>query len=521
MRETGPADHERRVRRGALALIAFMVIAQLAATTRGPFRADDWINLEQGMRAWSPAWRDTWTQLNPFTLYRPLVDVWHGGMLRLFGLNARPMLAILVGLLVLQSWLLARLVRARGGSREVAVLAAAALWAQPNTFTWTTLWVSNVTGSLMTTFALLVLLLHHRAVRVTARGGSPAPTLAALTLAFLLGALCKEETVLLVPIVGVLELARWRRLNAAERRGAIVAFVVLAVVGVAYALFRTRVLPTPQEGASRYHLTAGMHVLRNLGFYVVHLGALPAVALAISALLYPGIRRPESRSGPAWEMACEAAFAGVAWALVALALYLPIQGRPAYGYLYAPAMGIAYAVAHGLAWAAGRPADRRRSPVLPLAVHMGLALALTITGLVGIGWHRYRGLRRALIAVVHREMPNPAPGTHVLFLDLGRNETFSGRSLFNLVFDDATGPLLRIHHPDWRVETRVLHGEAAEQAARFGSPWADVVFEARQGHIVRIANRAAPDRAVRPIEASNRDVAPTDRASSLPLANPR
>ncbi len=509
------------LRRGALALIVTLVVVQLAATTRGPFRADDWINLEQGARAWSPAWRDTWTQLNPFTLYRPLVDVWHGMMLRLFGLNARPMLVVMVGWLVLQSWLLARLVRARGGSREAALLASAAVWAQPNTYAWTTLWVSNVTGSLLTTFSLLALLLHHRAVRVAGRGASPAPTIAALVPVFLASALCKEETVLLVPIVAVLEATRWHRLSGRERRGAIASFVVLGAIAAAYTVFRTQVLPTPQEGASRYHLVLGANVLRNVAFDVVHLGALPATTFALAWLMFPAARPAAARTGESWARAREALLAGFGWAAVGLTLYLPIQGRPAYGYLYAPAFGIAFAVAHVLAWAAAAAPSRRRSPVTPIAVHAALALALTATGLVGIGWHRYRGLRRALITVVDRELPAPAPGTRLLFLDLGRGETFSGRSLFNLVFDDATGPLLRLHHPDWRVESRVLRGEAAERVARTGDPWADVVFEARQGRIVRIANPARAGRADRTDSTAAGAVRPAPTPRSLPLANPR
>lgn len=485
--ERSDAAREAGVVRSARALTAALALVQLVAATRGPFRADDWINLERGALAWSSEWRTVWTGLNPFTLYRPLVDVWHGAMLNLFGLEARPMIGAMVALLLLQSWLLSRLVRARGGSRTTAALAMALAWAQPNATSWTTLWVSNVTGSLMITFGLLVLLLHHRAVRLAERGAASWPTLIAMVFAFVAAALCKEEAILLAPIVGVLEAWRLRNLGARGRRAAMASGAVLAVIAGAYVVFRTQILPTPQEGASRYHLQLGGHVIRNAAFFALHLGALPAAALALTALLRRDAFARERRADATWAHTRDALSAGACWTVVALLLYLPIGGRPAYGYLYAPSFAVAFAVAHGLTWAWAPARAPRSSPVMPVAFHAGLALALTAAGLIGIGWPRYRELTRDAFAVLDRELPSPPRGARVVFLDLGERETFSGRTLFNLVFDGATGPALRLHYGRPDLEGITLHGAAARAARASRSPAADAAFEAREGRLVRIA----------------------------------
>jgi hypothetical protein len=493
-----------RTRRGALVLVALLAAAQVAALTRGSFRADDWINLERGALATSAAWREVWTGLNPFTLYRPLVDVWHGTMLRLFGLEAPPMMAVLVALLLLQSWMLARLVRARGGSHAAAALAMAAVWAQPNATTWTTLWVSNATGSLMTTCTLAALLLHHRAVRVAARGGNPAASIAGALVALVAGALCKEEMVLLVPALAALEAARWPRLAPRERRAAVASWAAIAVIGAAYAVFRTQVMPTPQTGATRYTLALGTHTLRNAAFFAAHLAALPATALVLARVFFPGAFAREARRGESWARAREGMLAGVAWSAIALALYLPIQGRPAYGYLYAPAFGVAFAVAHGLAWAGSTATAARRTAAWPLAAHAGLALALTAAGLAGVGWPRYRAIAAEAFATFDRELPSPPPRARLVFLDPGAAETVSGRSLFNLVFSAAAVHALRLHTGRADLEGVTLHGPAAAAARASGQPPADAAFVAERGRIVRIAWPAPPDRAERTAASASR-----------------
>lgn len=471
-----------------------MVFAQLAAASIGPFRADDWINLERGAVAWSSDWRVIWTSLNPFTLYRPLVDLWHGAMLRAFGLEPRPMIGALIALLLLQSWLLARLVRARGGTRETAALAFALAWAQPNATSWTTLWVSNVTGSLMTTFALLAMLLHHRAVRHAARGRAPWDSIASMLLAFLVAALCKEESVLLVGATGAMELARFSSLGPRARRGAIVSAIALAVVTGAYVVFRTQVVPTPQVGETRYHLQLGSHVARNVAFFALHLGALPATALVATALFARTAFAPAARTGESWALARRELSAGVAWAVIALLLYLPIGGRPAYGYLYAPSLAVAYATAHALGWAWR---TRGRSPLPVALAHATLALVLTGAALAGIGWPRYRTLTAEAFERLDREWPTPPPNARALVLDVGERETFSGRTLYNLVFDGAIGSALRLHYRRPDLDAVTLYGAEARTALQRREPAADAAFEARGGRLVRIAWPAPAARAER------------------------
>ena len=483
-----PTDPDGRFRRQALLAILALFALQLAGAWLGSFRADDWLNLEQGARALTPeGWRPTWTRLNAFTLYRPLVDLWHGALLRTFGLRSAPMMALLVALLGLHTFLLARLARARGASRETALLIAFAAWAQVNTYTWTTLWVSNATGSLMATFALLALLLHHRGVRLAGQGRLEAAGFATAGAAgaFLLGALCKEEIVLLVPALAVMELLRSERLRPSERHTSAGSIGLMAVACAGYLYFRTQILPTPQIGGSRYHLALGTHILKNLAFFTAHLGALPAVALLVSLVLARG-----RRMGAAALQLPRESLVGAAWAVIATLLYLPIQGQPAYGYLYLPALAVAYAV--GSALGALWPSGERGSPAPAiLAAHALLALLLTSAGLVAIGWPRYRGLVAEIGQTLQRELPDPAPGAEMVFLDAGApSETPRGRTLFNMVLDDATGSYLRLLYRREDVFGRVVHGAAAQAGEKLPPP-AAAVFVARLGRIVRIA-RAGP-----------------------------
>lgn len=492
-----PPTSEDRERAPAIALLVTLLAADLVAACRGGFRADDWINLERGQWSWTAAGAHAvWTSLNPFTLYRPLVDLWHGLMLALFGLSAPPMMFVLAGVLLLQSVLLARLVRAHGGSRAIAALAAAAVWAQPNTYAWTTLWVSNATGALMATGALLALLLYTRAARALARGRGAALTLLAMSVVFVAGALCKEEIVLLPAAVIALEWPRWHSRTPAERRARAIAWGALVLITLAYTIFRTRVLVTPQAGENRYHLRLGMHVLNNLRFFAMHLGAMPLGALLFARVLLPGAFAPGARDDAAWAQTRAAMLGGFGWAAAALLLYLPIAGRPAYGYLYIPAFGIAYAVAHGLAFAARAHARTRpaRSAALPLAAHAALATALTITALAGIGWQRYPELAASVEATLRREQPAPPPHARLLFLDLGgEHETFAGRSLFNLIFDDASGSFLRLLYRRDDLDAVVLHGPA--DRAWSAPPGTVAVYRADHGRIFEVPAGVVPDSA--------------------------
>lgn len=475
-------------RRGALVLVACAALVQFAGAAIGSFRADDWINLERGLWATTPEGaREVWTRLNPFTLYRPLVDLWHGAMMRVFGLDAPPMLAMMVLLTIAQTFLLARLARERGGDRTAAAFAAAALWAQVNTYAWTTQWVSNVTGSLLALFSLLALVQHHRAVRAAARGRSPVPAIAAMALAFLAGALCKEEIVLLPAGLAALEWARRERLSERERRTALASWLTLSVVAAVYLYFRTQVLPTPQVGETRYHLTIGPHILLSIAFFAVHLGALPALAWAVTRVAWPGAHAREVWETPEGRTARHEALAALVWSASATLLYLPISGRPAYGYYYLPAFAVALAVGRMLAHAAAHARPGRAGAAATLAAHFVLALALTATGLVLGEWHTYRARTLAVWATLDREWPSPPERARFVFLDSSGAETFVGRSIFNLVFDGATGSMLRLHYGRTDIDGRTMYGpERASLAALPDSVTA--VYRTRLGSIERVVN---------------------------------
>lgn len=469
----------------AWSIVGLLCLVQLAACLLGSLRADDWFNLERGALAWSPAGAtEVWTTLNRFGLYRPLVDYWHGGMLRLFGLHAPPMMAVLILVMLVQSLLLARLVRARGGSRGTAALAAAAIWAQPNAYSWTTLWVSNVTGSLMVLASLVVLLLHARAIRQLGRGDGATGTLAAMGVVMLAGALCKEEIVLLPALVMALEAARWPWRSPSERRASIAATGALLALAGAYAAFRLVILPTPQTGTHRYHLRMGGHVLRNIAFFAVHLGALPAAVLLWARWRHPQALDPNAWGSDEGRQQRREALAGIAWAGIASLIYLPISGRPSYGYLLAPAFGVAYAVAHflaGVARISAPPATRSR-PVLLLAGYAASATLLTAVALFSVGWHRYGRLQAAMAVTLQQASSGLPSGSRLVFIDAGERETPAGRTLFDLMVTSDPSAFVRVvlRRRDLTAETVVAPG-ATDGSAAIGHPGAG--FLAREGRI--------------------------------------
>ena len=482
--------------RGSRALVFAAALALLLSTAFGYFRADDWTNLERGRLALSGEWRQVWTAVNPFGFFRPLVDTWHGVMLGLWGLNPWPHLLPLVLLLALQTLLLARLVRLRGGSAALAWLAAAAAWAQVNTYAWTALWPSNVTGSLMTTFLLLAFTLHHRAVRFAGAGRGAATSVGLAALAAALALLCKEEAVLMPPVLAWLEALRWRRLRPRERGVALSSWTAITLVVAFYAAFRLLVLPGAHAAGERYALHFGLNWARNLAFFAAHLGALPLVAALLTRLFYPAAWRPGARRGSEWLRSREGMLAGAGWAAIGIQLYLPIGGH-AYGYLYAPAFAVAFAVAHFVEWAAGvqSAADGRApAPSRVVAAHWTLALLATAAGLYGAGWHRYGAIAREAFAVMDRTLPRPRPGAHIVFLDPLERETLAGRSLFNMVFDTAPGSLVRLHYRRADLTAEIVAGDAA-LAATERPPAADAVYLARDGRLSLLAARDSTVRA--------------------------
>jgi hypothetical protein len=461
------------------------VVGLLAvAVTLGAFRADDWINLERGRLALSAQWGTTWTELNPFSLYRPLVDLHHGVMLRLFGLRPGPHLAVLIALLLVHSLLLRRMVSLRGGPGP---LAGAAVWAQANTWAWTVLWASNATGSLMATFSLLAMVAHHVAVDRAERGRGWGWAVAAACACMPLAALCKEEAVLLPAALLVMEATRWKWLGAHGRRAAVVSVLAIGLLAAGYAAFRLRVLPSQHGSGGYYGLSLGTHVVSNLAFFAMHLAPLPLLALVLSRVSFPGAWRREAWRGPEFSRARRGVVAGFAWAGLGILLYLPIGGH-GYGYLYLPAFGIAFAVAHGLDWAARVPAPGRRAVPASavLAVHAVVAIALTAWGLAASGWPRYRALEREAFAVMDAALGTPPARARVVFLDAAGSESLAGRTLFDLMFDDATGSMLRLRYGRDDLDATVLRGGEATRAIEH-PPEATAVFLAREGRLTPVA----------------------------------
>ena len=270
--------------------------------------------------------------------------------------------------------------------------------------------------------------------------------MALMLLAYLGAILCKEDSVLLPGVAVALATTRWGNATREERRTWSAGILSVLAVGVLYTIFRTLVLATPQIAGNRYTLTLGPHVGQNLTFFAWHLGALPLSMTVLARLQFPFAFTPAARQLPEWGPARARILAGLAWSAVACLLYLPIPGRPAYGYLYGPGFGIAFAVGHALAFAARtQPSTaRRRSPLVPLAVHALLAISLTATVLMENHWHQFGAIQRAAIDTLRREVPDPPPGALFVFLDPGVAETPSGRSLFSLVFEGATTSMLRL-----------------------------------------------------------------------------
>lgn len=472
---------------GARALVVVALAALIAASAFATFRADDWENLERGQRALASDWTSLWTAHNQYGFYRPLVDLWHGVMMRLWGLTPWAHILPLVLLFALHATLLARVAAHRGARPALAWLVAAAAFTQVNTYAWTALWPANVTGGLMTTFLLLALFAHHRAVSRAAAGRGPRVSIAFAAIATAFALLSKEEAVLLPVILLWLEALRWRALAPAARRAAVASWLLVAVLAGAFVVFRLVLVPTVNAEGQYYSLRFGTNWFRNLAFFAAHLGALPVVALLASRVVYPAAWRSEARRGEEWARARDGMLAGFGWAAIGIQLFLLLGGR-AYGYLYAPALGVALGVATALDWAARVQA--RTAPVAwpaarVLAVHWLLALIATSVALQAAGWPRYRAITHAAFEVMDRTLPDPPPGAHIVFIDPMKRESLSGRSLFNMVFANAPGSVVRLHYRRPDLTAELISGPAA-QAAIDHPPVADAVFLAVEGRLTAL-----------------------------------
>jgi len=458
-------------------LVLIMVAVLLAASAIAGFRGEDWFNIERGAASLLDLPGTLLARHMP-GFYRPLPDLVTGVLYRAFGLRPWPYLATLLALLALDAALLAAIVRARGGSRAAAWIAVAALAVQCNTYAWTVFWFSYVTGSLVTTFLLLAIWLHHRAVARAGSGGSPGPAIAGAALALGLAALCKEEMVLLPAMVAGLEAARWRRLALPERRAAVMSFAVLVLVVAAYAWFRWTVHPPLlDQGSARYQLVFGSNWISNLVFFGFHLLPLPVAMAVLAWIASRRARAPGRTPEPARSSPVPAELlAGATWTLLSIQLYLPMQGH-AYGLLYLPAFGVALGLAPWLA-TVERPARQ-------LALYALFAVLTTGWGLAAAGWFRYRAIARSTFATLDQASPSPPRGGRFVFLDPMERETLSGRSLFNMTFDGATASMVRLHYRRPDLDARLVIGPAALDSAAH-PPLATAVFLVRGGRLERV-----------------------------------
>jgi hypothetical protein len=471
-------------RRGPLmlVLVAALVLTSAAAWF-GAFRAEDWLALELGDAGITERWREVWTTLWHDAFYRPVTDTYQAVMFGIARQRIWPYLMALILLFALHTWMLARIARLRGAPSELAWLVAAAAWAQVNAYAWTTLWMSNVGGSLAATFTLAALLFHHRIVVGATRGQRRAGSRVLAVLAVALGTLSKEEIVTLPAVLAWLEAMRWRRLDPDTRRAALTSWATLTLVVGVYVAFRLLVMPSDARGTLRL----GSNWPINLAFFTLHLGPLPLVALIGSRVLFPAAWRPEARRTPGWNDAWRGMAAGFGWTLIAVQVFLPFQTH-GYGYLYTTSFGVALAVAYALHWAAGMQAasDRAPSGATVLVAHWLLMLGLVAIGLIAAGWPRYRSIEREAFAVMDRVMPDPPRGATILFLDPDLPETMTGRSLFNMVFDGVPGSVVRGHYRRNDLAGDLIRGPAAWEAARRPPP-ADLVLFARQGRLTVVA----------------------------------
>jgi hypothetical protein len=456
-------------------LVLVIAAALIAAMAVAGFRGEDWFNIERGVGSLGDL-RATLLAVHTPGFFRPLPDLLTGVMFRAFGLTPWPYIATLLLLFALDAALLAAIVRERGGPPRAAWIAVAALAVQANTYAWTVFWFSYITGSLVTTLLLVAIWLHHRVVSRARVGRGPGAGIALAVVAVLLAGLCKEEVVLLPPILGALELARWRRLGPAERRAALQSGMAIAIAAGAYLVFRVAFHPPEiDRGAAQYRLTFGRNWIQNAVFFGFHLLPLP---LAMATLSWGVRRRGRNDAEPGASGAGIGAelLAGVAWTVLAIQLYLPMGGH-AYGLLYLPAFGIALGLAPWLA--------TRMHPARRLAAYATFAFLVTAWGLASVGWPRYRAIARATFAALDRASPTPPPGGRFVFLDPMERETLAGRSVFNMVFDGALPSMVRLHYRRPDLGARVVIGPAALDSAAH-PPAAVAVFLVRNGRLERV-----------------------------------
>lgn len=292
----------------------------------------------------------------------------------------------LIVLFAVQTFLLARIVRLRGGSPALGRLVTATAWAQVNTYAWSTLYLAGITVGLMGAFLMLAIVMHHRAVRLASQERSAVASLALAVLAASLALISREEAVLLPLVVAWLEAVRWRRLGPSARRAARASWIAISLPVVAYVALRMLVPTFSPTWGPHDAPQIAPHWVFSLALAVLHLGALPIVAALLTRVLYPAAWLPAARRGEAWVRAREGVMAGAGWAVIAA---LPMLANGRQTGLLAPGLAVAFAVAQVLEWAAAvqaRESGRAVPAARVIAAHWVIALLATVAWTIAGGW---------------------------------------------------------------------------------------------------------------------------------------
>jgi hypothetical protein len=122
-----------------------------------------------------------------------------------------------------------------------------------------------------------------------------------------------------------------------------------------------------------------------------------------------------------------------------------------------------------------------------LAVHGAIATVATAVGLALGQWHTFAPLTREAWATLDREWPAPPPRAHLVFLDPSGPETFVGRSVFNLIFDGATGSMLRLHYGRDDLRGSTMYGPLERSLATLPDS-TTAVYSTSRGRIERLVN---------------------------------
>jgi hypothetical protein len=338
------ADRLRRV-----APIAAVIVLALAAaiylsagTLTAYLAADDFQWIRDGHTF---TWAHLVTQISGERFYRPMIDVWFGATVRICGAEPSCYHAANLLMHLLNIGLLFALLFAATTNVWLATCSAAFFAVEP-AYTQAVLWVSGITGVLMTSGVLLSLWMQ--ALSWKSRSGRRGYELTAV-LFFWMG-LFAHEAAIVVPLLSWLLWTTFGK-NSLFRRPVLVvglgAGILAFVVATVLANHNNTVFTE-----SRY--AAGLHAFRHALDYIVALYVGPgwwlAYTLSLAAIGVFIAASPVTRFG-------------ALWLLVAMMPYLGFTAGNVSRYLYLPAIGFAVALAGAVtgsaAWLSARYPARR------------------------------------------------------------------------------------------------------------------------------------------------------------------